>query len=791
MLTIDRLIESSIDREILDTVPLVTQEITDKFISTMPARLLHSWRELHLALPIAQRFKIYADILNANEQVPFDIQSDVIETVHLATQAEVTKLVDSLSSTVLRSWQGLQDILTPALCLKIYVQILNNESPVDQNIIISAIAALKNVSDEVKTLFARSIRREVLLADRGLRSALTHDGRLELFTQACQQYRDQGEMLVLNELVSGWHDEIVFAAQHGSPTVILALARVTPRSLIVQWRDLRDTLALEDHLRLCLAMWNGNAPTPANADLRDEVTDLLQILPAHSSGWKDVPHAFLFEKRSFREHLPKAERLVYLLSRISDNAQTDKFEELINELQATLSLSVDKKLWQQVPLHILVLDPIRVCAPKALLVQRIAEDIQRQGANKYIAVLVEEIKNTDESERNDLWGIIPLHVKRLEPILWMLPTVEQAGAVCSLIEDMDHEQWHQIWDTLTQEIRLLCIYYFAKKDAGDKLVDLAEKEGDPIVRAGLILLRAKSTIISRKNQAFEEAHNLLEKHVVDQAWLTDAALILDGLLPHCQPRVVKYCEARAWPTRQDKELQAPFASRAFCPRARSECSLQRDDHIHLYPIVDSTDSTAQSQILSGAHLYANCEQEWHDWSLMELLASIGLHSVLDGLAASEYVRKFSGWINRLNEIRERLRCSICGGTMVPNRRYAKFLARFNMTIASCSQGVGHDQNVYFNQCWACESIIDSRESPVFREKYYLCTSCGSGPQYSPTYAQGSVCPKCESTEMKPLPSRTDMLCCQSCNHTLHLPSKLKLTGSGSSRQYGSTNYEDR
>ncbi len=183
--------------------------------------------------------------------------------------------------------------------------------------------------------------------------------------------------------------------------------------------------------------------------------------------------------------------------------------------------------------------------------------------------------------------------------------------------------------------------------------------------------------------------------------------------------------------------------------------------------------------LEGACLYAECSQEWRNWSLLELIEATGVVPDLPELQKpDEYVSKLSGWVNRLNEIRERLRCSVCKQMMIPNYKYAKNLARYNMTVASCQSGEGHDQNIYLNHCWACREIIDSRESRIQVEKRYICIHCGSGPQKSDTYTQGDICPKCGARGMT---GEGRSRLCSACNHSIRLPAAHHLTGPRSQR----------
>lgn len=186
-----------------------------------------------------------------------------------------------------------------------------------------------------------------------------------------------------------------------------------------------------------------------------------------------------------------------------------------------------------------------------------------------------------------------------------------------------------------------------------------------------------------------------------------------------------------------------------------------------------------SSDLEGARLYPESSQHWKDWTLLELLEATGVEPKLPGLKnPDEYVPKLSGWVNRINEIRERLKCSVCKQIMPHNIEYAKFLAKFRVTVVSCQQGAGHDQNVYLNECWGCSEIIDSRESKhqLAEDNYYICIHCGSGSQHSNSYTQGDICPQCATPAMVMSYRNNRYRHCHSCNHSIRLPDERKITG---------------
>ncbi len=281
----------------------------------------------------------------------------------------------------------------------------------------------------------------------------------------------------------------------------------------------------------------------------------------------------------------------------------------------------------------------------------------------------------------------------------------------------------------------------------------------------LILLWARDNP-SNSIAAFRRAHQIFEDTVVRQAWDAADSIDLHVLLPSCEPKIVSYCEGRHWITTEDKEAGYEIAVRAFCPRTKNSCEPS------FIPIYEDVRLSCSNY---GARLYAECSHSWKDWSILELLSSSNITPSLVGLRnPEEYVSKLAGWVNRLNEIRKRLRCSTCGEIMRPNVSYAKLLAKFSVTILSCGNGINHDQDVYLNECWGCNAIIDSRENQQRVEKYYLCLQCGSGPQNNSKYSQGTICPKCGATPMHQINNRDYN--CLTCNHKIRVPEEWHLTG---------------
>lgn len=195
----------------------------------------------------------------------------------------------------------------------------------------------------------------------------------------------------------------------------------------------------------------------------------------------------------------------------------------------------------------------------------------------------------------------------------------------------------------------------------------------------------------------------------------------------------------------------------YCPRTRTGCEKNLICKINYYG--------------------SNYKMDWKYWNLLDLINDIGFEPKTDeNYDYREYVYKLNGWINRLIEITERLKCSKCRQVMKSNFEYSKkFTAVYNNTVAYCPSFDGdkekHDANTYLNHCNGCGSIIDSRESRIQQDDtgFYLCIKCGRGMKNHPTFKEGDKCPKCGKLNMNSLGNRIYKCSNWDCSHTIKAP----------------------
>jgi hypothetical protein len=316
------------------------------------------------------------------------------------------------------------------------------------------------------------------------------------------------------------------------------------------------------------------------------------------------------------------------------------------------------------------------------------------------------------------------------------------------------------WQKLTTNEKLPLIYRVASESRQNWF--FAIKHDDILLVNSALAIIFKGVAGVESEKPFSSFHSQFEKWVTGQAWASSEPIDVGLLLPHCDGGLGQnfYCEGRRW-LRKDEQGNLLEDRGVYCPRKKTRCTVSR--------------------------IEPDLSRKWDKWSLLELFAVTQIVPELPRLKESEqYIPKLCGWVNRLNEIRGRLKCSKCGAFMLPDMAYAKFLAKFNATVMKCANGEDHDK-VYLNECWACEGIIDSRESRHQVEDYYVCILCGSGPMRSNQYTQGDSCPKCGTKgAMRRVGDSRYWVCSMpSCQHKIWLPKNERLTGPHKSeRQHG-------
>lgn len=325
------------------------------------------------------------------------------------------------------------------------------------------------------------------------------------------------------------------------------------------------------------------------------------------------------------------------------------------------------------------------------------------------------------------------------------------------------------WEAMSWRGRVLSVYRSVQE--GVRLPAVEARTGeDSLVECALIALRSRQQPGLRR-MAQGEIDRLFKEHVARLAEQSAEPLDLYPLLPLCAPEQVKllHCEGRAFRPEGTSERGDKWA---FCPRARNCCAKRRADE-------------APGFGLYGARVEALPALPWREWCLTELLQATGtLGQIERSREPGEYASGLAGWVNRLNEIRRRLKCTVCQSTMRPQPEYARYNeAAYNRTVASCPTECVGNVGIYLSHCWACRSVIDSRNNGIRVEGFLLCLGCGSGPLSSSGFAQGDICPRCGRGPMERSHAGRDRLRCRfpQCTCEIKLPPEHRRTGPNSQR----------
>jgi cold shock CspA family protein len=406
------------------------------------------------------------------------------------------------------------------------------------------------------------------------------------------------------------------------------------------------------------------------------------------------------------------------------------------------------QVWDIIPLNILAIDELWeiVPVPKkySLLTDKINNPFEgREGKFQAFKLLIETVKTAGEHE------LLPDYIKRNKHLFPLLNGREQVKVA-----------WNELtyfWDSMNLSAKIYSAFRAVKERRNLFIKNFYINEANPLVKGVLLLLGSGN---------LEESMRIFQQHVEKVAWESTEPLDLYPLLAGC-PKLDKlnYCEARRWKTPEGSwKIDKQGRELAFCPRTQSACNV------------------AITRDLEGARVVGLTNISWEHWTLTELLAALDIKALSPGINSNDtYLLKFAGWINRLNEIRSRMKCEVCTKTLIPTKRYAYHPARYNSTVAHCPDGHG---GVYFNHCSNCERIIDSRESRVKEGKYYICIHCGSIPAFShtweslngqvpmvidTTFKQGDKCPKCGTSNMDETANREVKKCRnKACEHRIHL-----------------------
>jgi hypothetical protein len=543
------------------------------------------------------------------------------------------------------------------------------------------------------------------------------------------------------------------------------------------WRRLPDALLDKDTIRALappaihvafLARRLKASLRPVAGSVIEELQSVLQPLMGDElvSLLRSVPPNVVFTLHqydpSLRRRLPPVARVEYLAQCLLDEAAISDRRALVAELLECIR-DGGSSLWRHVPDGLIIDGELWAQVPARRRMTALVNLLHQPGPidpEHSVRLMESALQDANAAEREAMIAMVPPAVQgHYRLVRFTLPPADQVDQLWPLL--LTHGD--QAWQWLSWQAKILCVYRIVKHDDSLERVRTVV-EDDPRVQLALaVLLHRDGPRLRPAN--FRAIHARFQEHIVDLAWCSTDRVEMWPLLPRCLPRLLPYCEGKYFAaTRPDRPQRA---TSAYCPRARGPCDVLNADRTpESYP-----------QRRYGARLYPELWLDWRHWSLQELLGATNTAPALPDLRIpQEYTLRLAGWINRLNEIRARLQCTQCTTIMVPNMRYSMNLAAYNMTVASCPRRCDSNCNVYFNHCWACRYIIDSRESRIYHEDRHLCIKCGSGPQQSSKYTQGDICPNCGGEHLTPHLRRYRVYCCKVCSQEITLPPPHCMTG---------------
>lgn len=514
------------------------------------------------------------------------------------------------------------------------------------------------------------------------------------------------------------------------------IRKYIPQKYFIYSKNIRNLLSPDERISLCYQLLNIDSKN--NFSKKEIIYELTELIDTYGITEKSLTenlnsHLFI-EYSSLGSRISELKLLNYFIEKYyNDNIFDQKIFNILknNKYQQTfldlipLDIIIND-LWEKLPNEI-KLDYFDKNAD-------LANDVDQ---------LIKILHGIPEKLRQKKLKQLDSNLKSNPKLFSFLHPVDKA----TQLSKKDHETIIFMWVNLDIKTKLFYLFRLVKYGNSIDFIEQLEEE-HPLIRAVLKLIWVKD-YESLKDKAFMQSHDLIQNYIVDIAWKSALSINLYPLLPSCPFGYVLYCEGKPWNPNNNESV--------FCPRKNSYCDFGYDK--------------------SSFKIYPNTDLPWEHWSLLEVLDMSNVTPQIASLYDSaQYVPKLSGWINRLNEIRERLKCTSCGKVMLSNFKYSKNLAAYNSTVFSCQCGDPTNQNVYLSHCWACRSIIDSRQGNHRIDGYYLCLQCGSGPQTSTSYTQGDICPMCGGTHMGSIDSYDKNFQCQTCNHIINLPQDFKLTG---------------
>lgn len=375
------------------------------------------------------------------------------------------------------------------------------------------------------------------------------------------------------------------------------------------------------------------------------------------------------------------------------------------------------------------------------------------------------------------------------------------------------------WPSLDANEKIMAIHYQLKHHSSDLSAIPAGPNTHALVNAYLALINGAKT--GNGAEAAAQAHELIMEAVLRQipapgskVVISEAELMIDygRALPRCSNSTISgviYCEGNHVTKPSMTDYRKHMSNPNIYPKPTAELIYPEERknvecHCHRLERASGGYKNSGCEVETGdgngcARLYECRDLPWPHWTILEVLATLGYEPNLiqyfsesgrkprlqtARINHNEYVNKVAAVVNRIDDLRDRLRCgwrdgSIdhsvgCGKPLTPSFSYRVFPAAYGITVmggcSSSDDGV-HDKNAYFNHCKRCVTILDSRESPIkddSRLNTYICSSCGGWGDDAP--GEFLKCGKCGSYHSW-LNENNKSVSCEDCGHSWNPPNK--------------------
>jgi len=444
-----------------------------------------------------------------------------------------------------------------------------------------------------------------------------------------------------------------------------------------------------------------------------------------------------------------------------------------------------------------------------------------QAVGNYIA------NHTEKFANPDYWSGTPsADVAYFIDVVNSLPEVEEELQIMSAFGIWDisvqiegpsriwqhRESLGNAWQNFTPNEKILALHYLLANNLK------IPAELDPINEDHPMIVAYLTLVFGAMNGDREEsslkAHNLITEAVLKKVPAPGAKVAIsqtelnidfERAIPRCgipESSGVRFCEGNHRTKPSYSEWLRKIPSRDITPdmRDRYECHCPRLER-KKGGYRDSGCEVETGDGNGSARLFECRKLPWTQWTILEVLAVLGFPPNLISYFSAqgrkprvqsahinhnEYANKVAAVVNRIDDLRDRLRCgwrdghidpqSGCGNPLTPNFSYRVFPAAYGITVmGGCQEpSIGpHDKSAYFNHCKRCITIIDSRESPIKDDSSYgtyVCASCGGWGQEGPY--EFRKCGKCGSYDSVKSEGRRKFIQCKSCKHSWYPPEKF-------------------